>query len=174
VKQFGKRCVVGVLLVAMLTSVSAQCESLNDDVDPIVRRARSKQMRWALRQGASDRAAVRRVRCPGPRATVDSTSWAAHDSDWIEVSGDRVGKRHALVARFTNDRWDNTVGVCDLLDTGTLGSFHETPQPVGRRASGRSCRPSGRSATAELDQLCNPKWNSTTMRCEHEVGIAGV
>jgi hypothetical protein len=34
------------------------------------------------------------------------------------VSGDRVGKRHALplVARFTNDRWDNTVGVCDRFD----------------------------------------------------------
>jgi hypothetical protein len=68
-------------------------------------------------------------------------------SDWFEVSGDRVGKRHALplvarfrlsrasacralplVARFTNDRWDTTVGVCDRFDTrlddGTLGSFH--------------------------------------------------
>jgi hypothetical protein len=34
------------------------------------------------------------------------------------VSGDRVGKRHALplVARFTTDRWDNTVGVCDRFD----------------------------------------------------------
>ena len=30
----------------------------------------------------------------------------------------------------------------------------------GSRASGRSCRPSGRSATPELDQLCNPKSNS--------------
>ncbi len=39
--------------------------------------------------------------------------------DNFDVSGDRVGKRHALplVARFTNDRWDNTVGVCDRLDT---------------------------------------------------------
>ncbi len=48
------------------------------------------------------------------------------------MSGDRVGKRHALplVARFTNDRWDNTVGVCDRFDTrlddGALGSFHDS------------------------------------------------
>jgi hypothetical protein len=45
-------------------------------------------------------------------------------------------------------------------------------------ASGRSCRPSGRSATPELDQLCNPKSNSAEMRallrCEFEVGVAGV
>jgi hypothetical protein len=63
------------------------------------------------------------------RHDVDSTSWAANDRDWIDVSGDRVGKRHALplVARFTNDRWDNTVGVCDRFDTrlddSALGSF---------------------------------------------------
>ena len=71
--------------------------------------------------------------------TTGSLCWTASDRrlhkpggtrDWIEVSGDRVGKRHALplVARFTNDRWDNTVGVCDRLDTrlddGALGSFH--------------------------------------------------
>jgi hypothetical protein len=53
-----------------------------------------------------------------------------NDRDWVDVSGDRVGKRHALplVARFTNDRWDNTVGVCDRFDTqldaDALGSFH--------------------------------------------------
>jgi hypothetical protein len=46
------------------------------------------------------------------------------------VNGDRVGKRHALplVARFTTNRWDTTVGVCDRFDTrlddGALGSFH--------------------------------------------------
>ena len=55
---------------------------------------------------------------------------AANGIDWFDVSGDRVGKRHALplVARFTNDRWDTTVGVCDRFDTrlddGALGSFH--------------------------------------------------
>jgi hypothetical protein len=57
---------------------------------------------------------------------TSTTSWAA---DWFDVSGDRVGKRHALplVARFTNDRWDITVGVCDRFDTrldDALGSFH--------------------------------------------------
>jgi hypothetical protein len=61
---------------------------------------------------------------------MSTPSWAAHDSDWIEVSGDRVGNvtRFRLIARFTNDRWDNTVGVCDRFDTqlddGALGSFH--------------------------------------------------
>jgi hypothetical protein len=43
------------------------------------------------------------------------------------VSGDRVGNVMRF-ARFTNDRWDNTVGVCDQFDTrlddGALGSFH--------------------------------------------------
>ncbi len=68
------------------------------------------------------------------RSDVDSTSWAANCSDWIDVSGDRVGKRHALprVARFTTDRWDNTVGVCDRFDTRlddcALGSFHGSPR----------------------------------------------
>jgi hypothetical protein len=61
------------------------------------------------------------------RHDVDS-KLGDNDSDWFDVSGHRVGKRDALplVARFTNDRWDNTVGVCDRLDTrlddGTLGS----------------------------------------------------
>jgi hypothetical protein len=91
------------------------------------------------------------------RPDVDSTSWAANDRDWIDVSGDRVGKRHALplVARFTNDRWDNTVGVCDQFDTrlddGALGSFHGSrrvtqflqwaaPPPAGACHAGRAPR----------------------------------
>ena len=49
---------------------------------------------------------------------MSTPSWAANGSDWFDVSGDRVRQRHALplVARFTNDRWDNTVGVCDRFD----------------------------------------------------------
>jgi hypothetical protein len=105
---------------------------LNDDVDPLVRRARPKlSMRWRYAEAQAivllydDGFAV----LDRERHDVDSTSWAANDRDWIDVSGDRVGKRHALplVARFTNDRWDNTVGVCDRFDTrlddSALGSF---------------------------------------------------
>jgi hypothetical protein len=37
------------------------------------------------------------------------------------VSSDRIRQRH--VARFTNDCWDNTVGV-SRLDDSALGSLH--------------------------------------------------
>jgi hypothetical protein len=47
-KQFGKRCVVGVLLVAIVDE-SVQCVLLNDDVDAIVRRARWKLSALAFR-----------------------------------------------------------------------------------------------------------------------------
>jgi hypothetical protein len=65
------------------------------------------------------------------RPDVDS-KLGDNGSDWFDVSRDRVGKRQALdlplVARFTNDRWDNAVGVCDQFDTrlddDALGSFH--------------------------------------------------
>jgi len=108
-----------------------QCVLLNNDVDPIVRRARSKlSMRWRYAEAQAtvllnDGFAV----LDRERPDVDS-KLGDNDSDWFDVSGDRVGKRHALplVARFTNDRWDNTVGVCDRFDTrlddGALGSFH--------------------------------------------------
>jgi hypothetical protein len=47
VKQFGKRCVLGVLLVAIVDKCTCQYVLLNDDVDSIVRRARPKLlMRW--------------------------------------------------------------------------------------------------------------------------------
>jgi hypothetical protein len=47
----------------------------------------------------------------GPTST---RSWAANGSDWLViVSGDRV--RLSRV-RFTNDRWDNAIAVCDRLD----------------------------------------------------------
>jgi hypothetical protein len=88
---------------------------------------------------------------------TSTPSRAANDSDWFDVSGDRVGKRRALplVACFTTDRWDNTVGVCDRfdarLDDGALGSFHDSqrvlqflqwaaPLPAGARHSGRAAR----------------------------------
>ena len=58
------------------------------------------------------------------RPAVDS-KLGDNDSDWIDVSSDRIRQR---VARFTNDCWDNTVGVCDRFDTrlddGALGSLH--------------------------------------------------
>jgi hypothetical protein len=39
------------------------------------------------------------------RPDVDSTSWAANVSDWIDVSRDRVSTSALpLVARFTTDR----------------------------------------------------------------------
>ncbi len=46
------------------------------------------------------------------RPSVDS-KLGDNGIDWFDVSGDQVGKRHALplVARFTNDRWNNTVDV---------------------------------------------------------------
>ncbi len=88
---------------------------------------------------------------------TSTPSWAANGSDWFDVSGDRVGKRHALplVARFTTDRWDNTVGVCDRFDTrlddGALGSFHGSRRvtqfqqwaaspSAGARHAGRTAR----------------------------------
>jgi hypothetical protein len=43
----------------------------------------------------------------------------------------------------------------------------------GSRASGRSCRPSGRSATAELDQLCNAK-SRCAAALRAQVGVTGV
>ena len=107
-----------------------QCVLLNDDVDPIVRRARSKlSMRWRYAESVLFE---RRIRCAGPRATRRRLQAGRQRRDWFDVSGDRVGKCHALplVARFTNDRWDNTVGVCDRFDTrlddGALGSFDDS------------------------------------------------
>jgi hypothetical protein len=89
------------------------------------------------------------------RPDVDS-KLGGNGSDWIDVSGDRVRQRHALplVARFTTDRWDNTVGVCDRFDTrlddGALGSFHGSRRvaqflqwaapPPGARHVGRAAR----------------------------------
>jgi hypothetical protein len=58
VKQFGKRCVVGVLLVAIVDE--CQCNAYS-----IVRRTVEAVDALALRRGASDRAAERRVRCAG-------------------------------------------------------------------------------------------------------------
>jgi hypothetical protein len=86
----------------------------------LVRRARSKlSMRWRYVEAQAtvllnDGFAV----LDRERPDVDS-KLGDNGSDWFDVSGDRVGKRHALplVARFTNDRWDNTVGVCDRFDT---------------------------------------------------------
>ncbi len=54
------------------------------------------------------------------RPDVDS-KLGDNDSDWIDVSSDRIRQRH--VARFTNDCWDNTVGV-SRLDDSALGSLH--------------------------------------------------
>jgi hypothetical protein len=106
---------------------------LNNDVDPIVRRARSKTVEaLALRRGASDRALY--------------DGFAALDRERPDIDSKQGGKRqrldrrerrprrqrHAvpLVACFTTDRWDNTVGVCDRfdarLDDGALGSFHDS------------------------------------------------
>jgi hypothetical protein len=89
-------------------------------------------------------------------------SWVANDSDWFDVSGDRVGKRHALplVARITNDRWDNTVGVCDRFDTrlddGALGSFH------GRGASRSFCSGPRRPPLARVTRMRD----TIALRCE--------
>ncbi len=106
-----------------------QCVLLNNDVDPIVRRAVEAVDAWRYVEQATvllnDGFAV----LDGERPT-STPSWVANGIDWFDVNGDRVGKRHALplVTRFTNDRWDNTVGVCGRfdarLDDGALGSFH--------------------------------------------------
>ena len=77
------------------------------------------------------------------RPDVDS-KLGDNGSDLFDVSGDRVGKRHALplVARFTNDRWDNAVGVCDQFDTrlddDALGSFHGSRRRHAVTAVGRA------------------------------------
>ncbi len=108
-----------------------QCVLLNDDVDAIVRRARSKQsMRWRYVEAQAtvllcDGFAV----LNGERPDVDSK---LGDNRQRLVRRERRPRRqrHALplVAHFTTDRWDNTIGVCDRFDTrlddGALGSFH--------------------------------------------------
>jgi hypothetical protein len=108
-----------------------QCVSLNDDVDPIVRRARSKlSMRWRYAEAQAtvllyDGFAVLDHERPDRRLQA---GWQRQRLVRRERRPGR--QRHALplVARFTNDRWDNTVGVCDQFDTrlddGALGSFH--------------------------------------------------
>ena len=85
----------------------------------------------ALRRGASDRAAC----------TTGSLCWTHERPDVDSKLGDKRHRlvrrerrprrqRHArpLVARFTTDCRDNTVGVCDRFDIqfddGALGSFH--------------------------------------------------
>ncbi len=101
------------------------------------------------------------------RPNVDS-KLGDNDSDWIDVSGDRVGKCHALplVARFTADLWDYTVGVCDRFDTrlddSALGSFDGSrrvtqflqwaaPPPLARvtQAERRELRLAGRQRAGD-------------------------
>jgi hypothetical protein len=67
-----------------------RCVLLNDDVDPIVRRARSKlSMRWRYAEAQAtvllnDGFAV----LERERPDVDS-KLGGNDSDWFDVSGDR-------------------------------------------------------------------------------------
>ena len=90
------------------------------------------------------------------RHDVDS-KLGDNDSDWHDVSGDRVGKRHALplVARFTKTsgtiRLVFAIGSTPSFDDGALSSFHGSrrvtqflqwaaPLPAGARHSGRTVR----------------------------------
>ncbi len=87
--------------------------------------------------------------------------------------GNNATRRCASACSSASLSWRTAAATCR---TCTRLYAARRPQPVGRaagsRASGRSCRPSGRSATPELDQLCNLKSNSAEMRallrCEHD------
>jgi hypothetical protein len=80
------------------------------------------------------------------RPDIDS-KLGGNGSDWFDVSGERVGKRHALplVARFTTDRWDNTVGVCDQFDTQLR---RRRAQQLPRLAARHAVSAVGRAAPA--------------------------
>jgi hypothetical protein len=142
-----------------------QCVLLNDDVDPIVRRARSKlSMRWRYAEAQAtvllnDGFAV--LDCERP--DVES-KLGGNGSDWFDVSGDRVGN----VTRFRLSRASPpTAGTIRLefaidstpgFDDSALGSFHGSwrvtqflqwaaPTPL-RRPSGASCASPSRARLA--------------------------
>jgi hypothetical protein len=93
--------VVGVLLVAIVDECQCKCILLNNDVDPIVRRAWSKlSMRWRYAEAQAtvllnDGFAV----LDRERPDVDS-KLGDNGSDWIDVSGDAS----ANVTRFRLSR----------------------------------------------------------------------
>jgi hypothetical protein len=84
---------------------------------------------------------------------------------WRYVETQATVLLNALVARFINDRWDNTVGVCNRLDTrlddGALGSFQiegdsvrdalrTAPMLLGERRRRGLCRPHVHDAALAL------------------------
>jgi hypothetical protein len=90
-----------------------QCVLLNDDVDPIVRRAWSKlSMRWRYAEAQAtvllyDGFAV----LDRERSDVDSKLGGNH-SDWIEVSGDASATSRASACRSLHQRPLGQYGWC--------------------------------------------------------------
>ncbi len=85
------------------------------------------------------------------RPNVDS-KLGDNGSDWFDVSGDRVGKRHALplVARFTTDRWD--IAVVFAIDSTPGSTTARSAASTARGASRSFCSGPRRPPLARVTQ----------------------
>jgi hypothetical protein len=132
----------------LLTSVRAQCELLNDDVDAIVRRARSKlSMSWRYAEPQAtvllnDGFAV----LDRERPDVD-TKLGGNGSDWYDVSGDAS----ANVTRFRLSRASPaTAGTLRLVF-----AIDSTPGSTKARSVASTAR--GRHAVSAVGRAV-PRW----------------